>query len=229
MGYTHTYYVKKSYDGGKFARVVTDFKELLKPLEHLGVKLGDAFGEGDPVITNDEIRFNGIAECGHLKRDLGIAWPARGAKGLQSTSAKCMFDELHEKLDTWGFGAKLTRRTCGGDCSHETFVLERVSTIPRNHSLDRFHPLRFAFCKTAYKPYDLAVIACLIIAKHHFGYEIKILSNGQSKDWDDARMLCQHFLGYGEDFELDSGGEEESESESSSEWFETMPDKVVGA
>ena len=31
-----------------------------------GVKLADGWGEGEPEITNEEICFNGVRNCGHL-------------------------------------------------------------------------------------------------------------------------------------------------------------------
>ena len=47
------------------------------------------------------------------------------------------------------------------DEGHETFVMS-----PKKSD--------FEFCKTACKPYDKYVVACLILAKLHFGDEIKI-------------------------------------------------------
>ncbi len=55
----------------------------------------------------------------------------------------------------WFAGAVLQARSCDGDCSHETFRLYRS---------DQHY---FGFCKTACKPYDIAVTAALIIVKHY--------------------------------------------------------------
>lgn len=55
----------------------------------------------------------------------------------------------------------------------------------------------FDFCKTARKPYDLLVTASLIAAKKHFGEDIKVSSDGDDEDWEEARDLCERVLGYG--------------------------------
>jgi hypothetical protein len=63
--------------------------------------------------------------------------------------------------------------------------------------------LYFHFCKTAYKPYDLAVQVCLVIAAHHLGDAILVSSDGSQEQWQDAIALCQSVLGYGGGFRLD--------------------------
>jgi hypothetical protein len=57
---------------------------------------------------------------------------------------------------------------------HETFY------ITRNFLSDTFN-----FCKTARKPYDLMVQACLILYKYYFP-EVKISSDGDKEDWAEA-------------------------------------------
>jgi hypothetical protein len=59
---------------------------------------------------------------------------------------------------------------------HETFVLCRDESD-------------FDFCKTACKPYDKYVTACLILAKLHFGDEISISSDGDREDWNEGHWL----------------------------------------
>jgi hypothetical protein len=61
----------------------------------------------------------------------------------------------------------------------------------------------FGFCKTAFKPYDWAVTAFLIIAKHYLGDRILVHSDGTSANWHDARLICQIELGYGMEFKGD--------------------------
>lgn len=58
------------------------------------------------------------------------------------------------------------------------------------------------FTKTGGLPYDLAVMAILIIAKYHLDGRIIIQSDGSSEDWNCARELCQQTLDYGSDFNL---------------------------
>ena len=227
MGYTHYYYVAKEFDTGSFAKVATDFKKMITPLKHLGVILADGRGENYPLISPTEIRFNGLAKCGHPKRDLGITWPSSKASGISKNNTDTQQEEI-TKSD-WFAGAKLQTRACGGDCSHETFTLEQKLKTTMTRYDDSTYELEpqgeysvvtqqdgtrdknpanevgkyFQFTKTAYKPYDLAVTMCLVIAKHYLGEQISISSDGTMKNWHEAMQLCHHFLGYGKGFKLD--------------------------
>jgi hypothetical protein len=62
----------------------------------------------------------------------------------------------------------------------------------------------FSFCKTARRPYDLAVTACLLVAKRAFGSILTVSTDGEDADWQAARDLCQEVLGYGRDFRIAS-------------------------
>ena len=114
---------------------------------------------------------------------------------------------------------RLPCRSCGGDCSHETFSLPvemekndwQKPIVEISHYDQYGKPVcndkeevgfYFEFCKTAYKPYDLAVIICLIIAKHHLKEEIIVSSDGALDNWKDGMLICQKILGYGLDFTL---------------------------
>lgn len=74
-----------------------------------------------------------------------------------------------------------------GEEQHETFSINRVGASD------------FEFCKTARKPYDIAVCSALIIAKRHFGDAIEVSSDGDNADseWLVAKALCIKELGYG--------------------------------
>lgn len=62
---------------------------------------------------------------------------------------------------------------CGyPDADHETFELTKKK--PGDG---------FSFCKTARKPYDLAVQACMLIAVHHAHASISISSDGDADEW----------------------------------------------
>ena len=61
----------------------------------------------------------------------------------------------------------------------------------------------FNFCKTEHKPYDIAVTSLLIIAKHYLGDIIKVSSDGDIVDWEEAMDLLQKAYGYGEEFNLE--------------------------
>ena len=62
-----------------------------------------------------------------------------------------------------------------GDNSHESFSIDNSSDDVMNG---------FSFCKTARKPYDIAVTACLIAFKKCFEYAVKISSDGDYKEWE---------------------------------------------
>jgi hypothetical protein len=188
MGYTHYWRIQPEVPGDKFDAIVADFKELLPALEAvMGVKLAGLRGKGKPKITKDVIAFNGPANCSHKKADLGITWPAKDARGVAKVGGAVV-------AGGWFAGAQLGSRACGGDCSHESMVIERI--YPKRDDLHPEDALKFNFCKTAYKPYDLAVTALLIIAKHHLNHNILVSSDGQPKDWLDARRIVKHQLGH---------------------------------
>lgn len=67
------------------------------------------------------------------------------------------------------------------ELGHEPFVLREH--FSQNES--------FNFCKTAQKPYDLAVTACLIVLKHYLGETIDVSSDGQGEDWTDGLTLAK--------------------------------------
>ena len=49
----------------------------------------------------------------------------------------------------------------------------------------------FGFCKTAHKPYDEAVTACLCLLKHNLGDSVNIRSDGTVEEWEDGLHLAQ--------------------------------------
>ena len=232
MGYTHYYYVEKEFNKEQFSKVATDFKKMIMPLKHLGVVLADGLGENYPTISPTEITFNGLAKCGHTKRDLGITWPSSTASGISKNSVDQQLVELVS--GSWFVGAKLETRVCGGNCSYETFSLDqKLETVitrydKSTYELEPEKELKrytnqdetqdendednivgkyFQFTKTAYKPYDLAVTACLVIAKHHLGEQIVVRSDDNMENWHEAMQLCHYFLGYGRGFCLDDDEE----------------------
>jgi hypothetical protein len=199
MGYTHYWYRKRAVPEDVFDRILDDFNKLLPSFKVLDIKLGDARGEGEPVLTHDEITFNGLVKCGHKEnKAIVIPWPAAETKpGVAPDSSGAI-------EGSWFAGVVLNQRTCDGNCSYETFDFPRF--MPKedfeqyedNKTKERI----FQFCKTAYRPYDLAVTAFLIIAKHYMKGDIHVLSDGEWKDWLDAAQICQNALGYGINFKL---------------------------
>jgi len=73
-----------------------------------------------------------------------------------------------------------------GNPDHETLYLERVPTIPA-YRAGQGH---FAFCKTAYKPYDVVVTAILCLAAHITEGAFKVSSDGGPSDWAEGLALA---------------------------------------
>ena len=232
MGYVHYYYVSEEFDAEAFAKVAVDFKKMVTSLKHLGVILAGSNGEDYPTISPTEICFNGLKKCGHAYRNFGDTSPSETAKGVLKNGADTQITEIVKSAGLCG--VNLETRACGGDCSHDTFILQQklktkfecsdgsVITMeaeeeyctlkslggkryknPENEVGKYFHST-----KTAYKPYDLAVNVCLIIAKHYLGKDIVIRSDGKIDKWHEAMQLCQHFLGYGLEFNIDDDDED---------------------
>lgn len=197
MGYTHYWYRRKTYDTETFKRVVDDFKKILPVMaKEYGLKLAGPDGTGEPVINEDEISFNGARNCGHPKRyELVIPWPSEDAGGV-------MVDGCDIK-GCWFAGVIVETRICNGDCSYESFLFERDRKICFEWEEPRKGDLWFDFCKTGFRPYDLAVTAVLLIAKHYFGNDIEVYSDGKEVHWFDAKLLCQLHLGYGMEYGFD--------------------------
>lgn len=69
-----------------------------------------------------------------------------------------------------------------GEDSHETFYWAKDAS-------------GFNFCKTAYKPYDVVVTACLIHLKDVYGDLVDIGSDGQWSDWTLGARLYRNATG----------------------------------
>jgi hypothetical protein len=71
---------------------------------------------------------------------------------------------------------------------HETLYLERVPRVR-----DRGDPgyERFAFCKTAQKPYDVVVTAILCLAEHYSDGFFRVSSDGDAEEWSAGLELAR--------------------------------------
>ena len=68
------------------------------------------------------------------------------------------------------------------DEAHETFSLR--DHWSKNEA--------FNFCKTASKPYDIVVVACLIVLQHYLGDELlEVGSDGDASDWEEGLQLAK--------------------------------------
>lgn len=192
MGYTHYWYRPPQLDRALFALASADCAKLHAATAQY-VPIGDGNGEGSPEFLPDSILFNGAVECGHAKQDMGgLPWPAPKARGVATFGQDV-------EAGNWYAGVTLSARACDGDCSYETFSVEPKEENPEYRQFD---PEVFSFCKTAFRPYDLMVQACLIALRHHLGPVFRVTSDGDESDWADARRLCRNVLGYGEAFRL---------------------------
>lgn len=192
MGYTHYWYREKEVDEQTFSLIVSDFKVLLPKFQEFDIKLGDGVGENLPILNNYLVCFNGKSDCGHdINERISIPWPDENAGGVMASNKPIS--------GTWMAGSLLNTRHCDGDCSYETFYFPR--TLNEDWQGDE-HTKHFQFCKTGFRPYDVAVTAFLIIAKYHLKDRIKVSSDGNIHHWFDAKLLCQMELGYGMDFQL---------------------------
>ncbi len=201
MGYTHYWSRVKEIPQPIFDRIVADFRKTLPAIQAAEVALAGPDGSGEPVITTDEVAFNGVEHCGHPRVDLGVAWPTEEAKGVWHGNPQV------ETIAEWSdFGALLATRRCDGDCSHETFYFPRIAN-------DSEESLAWDFCKTAFKPYDLAVCVFLVIAKHYLDENMSVESDGTRENWADAIEICQTVLGYGQEFTLESEAEEDEDEQ----------------
>jgi hypothetical protein len=161
--------------------------------------LGDADGKGQPTFTDAEICFNGHVESGRVAstpRDEALIGPTDGANG------SAMAAEIGGITGGWKARPLVTARGLGpnGDGSYETFRVARICgpVYGRREARGEWSS---DFCKTNYRPYDLCVQGCLIVLNHHLGSDqFRVSSDGNSRDWDDARDACQQVLGYGIDW-----------------------------
>ena len=68
------------------------------------------------------------------------------------------------------------------DLSHENFMLTKKPLVD------------FNFCKTAQKPYDLIVTACLAVLKDKLGAQVEVKSDGNKSDWVDGTKYANNVL-----------------------------------
>jgi hypothetical protein len=92
-------------------------------------------------------------------------------------------DGMGENLGKWEVSKELVSFNGLGADSHETFYW--------GSDADGFN-----FCKTARKPYDAVVTACLIHLKECYGLAVDIGSDGSwSGEWQDGARLYRNALG----------------------------------
>ena len=70
-----------------------------------------------------------------------------------------------------------------GDDGHETFLLSKFA-----------QQCEFNFCKTACKPYDSVVTACLVALKDRLGDDVDVSSDGDTDDWAAGMVIAADIL-----------------------------------
>ena len=120
---------------------------------------------------------------------------------------------------------------------YESFVLPRIMDLEQGPREPNEDGLFGDFVKTAFRPYDIAVTAILLIAKRYLGQQFTIHSNGAGPQWGDAKRICQAVLGYGDWFWIlerevvehwpDSGGAVHVRNALVRELVEVRPDQLL--
>lgn len=91
-------------------------------------------------------------------------------------------DGFGDELGKWEADTDTVRFNGYGEDSHETFLFSRDAD-------------GFNFCKTARKPYDAVVTACLIHMKDTYGDSVDINSDGDWSEWQDGARLYNNVTG----------------------------------
>lgn len=207
MGYSH--YLHRAEKIENFDKIVEDTKKVLTYLtDQMGIDFADGSGDAGtkPVFKKDYIAFNGSEEqrsgVWTTDEDISIPWPSPMAS-LTDTVA----DPIAKKTEGHWFAGNLVSQRVAplnekgyGSGSYESVYIKHIFPNDRFRQLDE-NGLLFDCCKTAYRPYDLAVTALYIIIKHH-DPRTKVRSDGEEKDWIDGKIVCYNVLGYGMDFTL---------------------------
>lgn len=102
-------------------------------------------------------------------------------KGL--TDARLSGYTAHTKLGEYG-GIELNGKA---DLAHEPLVL-------REHFKQNIEGSGFGFVKTARKPYDTVIVACLAILKYRLGDAIDVASDGTAGDWVNGTLLARRVI-----------------------------------
>lgn len=193
MGYTHYWYRPLTIPSPIFEAIFSDLEQIILPLSDAGVHLAGGLGEEAPAITKDHIWFNGIRFCGHPTNEaISIPYPTDDACGI-GPSANAIQDNS-EALIT-----RIRYRCCDGRCSYETFHFPR--SLPLDLAGDpEANGMYIGFTKTAFRPYDIAVTAALLIAKRNLKDQFIVHTDGTEQQWSDAKRICQEVLGYGDWF-----------------------------
>lgn len=110
-----------------------------------------------------------------------------------------------EGAPTFDYG--LVRFNGTKEPNHDDFCFDRAlkPNDPNDPEECKEDAIAGCWCITWQKPYDLAVVIFLVIAKHYLREKITIISNGEICNFQPGMKLIHSTLGYGLDFALDLG------------------------
>ena len=233
MGYDQYWLAVPELPQREWDMAVKDFAKVAAALHRMGLRLAGPDGTGPAVLNGDAIAFNGVLRCGHARRAYrGVAWPDPHATGIaavdsrgrmgggdgDSSGGRRQRTVMHMPLV-----APTMARACDGSSAAGSFVFRR--TMPDDEYTKVYgrvspvsingvrEPIQrtwigkyFGKCRTCYKPYDLAVCCCLLVAKRRFGSLVVVSSDGTNRNWADVRAVCQQVLGYGKGMKFGAGG-----------------------
>jgi hypothetical protein len=103
-------------------------------------------------------------------------------------------DAFGEKLGRWENTDARVAFNGFDEEAHETFAWDATVPAARDSAIDNKR-MFFNFCKTARKPYDAVVVACLLLLKDCYGDAVDISSDGDWSEWQDGRALYQTVFG----------------------------------
>lgn len=111
--------------------------------------------------------------------------PAKGSESV-TDGPRYLPDQRDES------GEKFVSFNGLGEDGHETFILfqNRAPLLPHQDKARR----GWDFCKTARKPYDVAVTACLCYLESVYPGQISAESDGAAEDWQDGLALARRAL-----------------------------------
>ncbi len=190
MAYFHDWTRAREFERPAFAKAAEDVQLILSRGRDMGIQIAGPSGTGKPIVNEATIAFNGFAFCGHKYRDLGKPFASATAQGVDETDPP-----YDPKTEPWFSGPFLETRSCGGICTGEPFVVDRLYMVrdwERPVAPDRYS----SSCETHFKPYDLLVTASLIRLKERLGDEIVISSANPDHGFDDGLRLCRELFGW---------------------------------
>jgi hypothetical protein len=160
MGYTNYWTIKKEITQETWAKIVEDCKKLYENLPEYSESAGGYYLDA-PLILNGG---------GYYQK------PQFTKKHILFNGGSCPTkDRVKDERGYWFDNNNK-------DLGHEIFDL---TPLPRARAWDSSLD-GFGFCKTARKPYDLMVKACLLICKEYLGDGIEISCDGDDEDWKPA-------------------------------------------